>query len=220
MVPAPGGLVPGALLTGGAATAALFDRKEGVQEGRYRRVRVVVLTESGRAHEAWTYRVRAPEPLQVDPAPAYAAACRRGYARFGLDPSPLAAAEAGREASAAAGLFVYGTLRRGAGAASRLPGPRRAVRARGRLVDLGAYPGLVPGPGWIAGELVALPSRAAAAARFAQLDDYEDFAGWDALGRSLYHRGVVRLEGGGVAWTYVLRDGAGPPIASGDWLAR
>ena len=55
-------------------------------------------------------------------------------------------------------LFVYGTLRLGGsndirryGSGSRLVGP---ARVRGRLYDLGDYPGLVlGGPAWVMGEL-------------------------------------------------------------------
>lgn len=58
-------------------------------------------------------------------------------------------------------LFVYGTLRIGGsndirrfGACSRLLGP---ARVRGRLYDLGDYPGLVlGGSGWVSGELHAI----------------------------------------------------------------
>ncbi len=220
VVPSPGGLVPGGLFAGGPATGALLDAKEGVSAGRYERVPVVVLTESGRAMTATTYRVRAPREEHVPPTPAYGAICRRGYARFGLDPASLEAAEAGRDASAADGLFVYGTLRSAAGEARRLPGARRPARARGRLLDLGDYPGLVTGKGWVAGEVLRLRSRDHARQVFAELDPYEDFGGWNALPRSLYHRGIVRLEGGGIAWTYVLRRPVGRPLPSGDWMRR
>ncbi|MEO0322612.1 MAG: gamma-glutamylcyclotransferase [Myxococcota bacterium] len=220
VVPAPGGLVPGALFTGGPETAALLDAKEGVAAGRYRRARVVVLTESGRAHEATTYRVCAPRKALMRPTADYAALCRRGYGRFGLDPAPLRAAEAGEEAAATSSLFVYGTLREGSAQGPGVRGPRRPARARGQLRDLGDYPGLVPFPGWVAGESVFLGSREEAARVFAELDEYEDFLGWDRLGASLYHRGVARLESGGIAWAYVLRQPAGRPLPSGDWRVR
>lgn len=73
-------------------------------------------------------------------------------------------------------LFVYGSLKRGGPAHGRLlPGRATAflgpARARGRLVDLGAYPGLVEGEGVVAGELYAVR----APGLWSELDAFELF---------------------------------------------
>lgn len=115
-------------------------------------------------------------------------------------------------------LFVYGTLRPGAGGAGaeRLARESRQVGAawvRGELLAVGRYPGLVPGTGEVRGELVRLGSPAST---LAWLDDYEG-----ALFRR--ERRTVRLAGGGCveAWCYRY---TGPAtglsrITGGDFLA-
>jgi gamma-glutamylcyclotransferase (GGCT)/AIG2-like uncharacterized protein YtfP len=77
-------------------------------------------------------------------------------------------------------LFVYGTLRSGSAvsAARRLHEHARSLgpaTMRGRLLDLGAYPGLCePGDDEIAGECFLLPSDARErAALLAELDEFE-----------------------------------------------
>lgn len=53
-------------------------------------------------------------------------------------------------------LFVYGTLKQGHLRSSMWPhAPQSIVPAvvRGTLLDLGAYPGLIPGDDWVLGEL-------------------------------------------------------------------
>jgi len=126
--------------------------------------------------------------------------------------------------------FFYGTLRAGqpppALAAWLAPLPRRAATLPGRLLDLGAYPGALPGPEggaeagpWIVGELVAVPLE-----RVPELDRYEGFAP-DDPGASLFvrERAHATVAGGErvACWVYRFAgaDGA-PEIAGGDWLAR
>jgi gamma-glutamylcyclotransferase (GGCT)/AIG2-like uncharacterized protein YtfP len=123
----------------------------------------------------------------------------------------------GRDGEGAGHLFVYGTLRRGAGASHLLAGCRLLGEASvtGRLYDVaGRYPALVlegDGPVW--GEVWAVPDRVLAA-----LDRYE------GVGEGLFAR--VRVEAGGSAcWTYVagpaLRPRLRPEAAlrSGRWPA-
>lgn len=53
-------------------------------------------------------------------------------------------------------LFVYGTLKQGHLRSSMWPHAPQSIAAglvRGSLLDLGAYPGLIPGDDWILGEL-------------------------------------------------------------------
>lgn len=109
-------------------------------------------------------------------------------------------------------LFVYGTLRRNernvrhpllAGAAFE-----GAAVARGRLLDLGAYPGFIEGDGPVAGELWAVREDA-----LRRLDEYEG----DEYRRI---RLPVRADAGErEAWAYLYvgpREGR-PEVADGDW---
>lgn len=126
-------------------------------------------------------------------------------------------------------LFVYGSLRRGApnnraellGADAEFLG---TGRVRGRLLDLGAYPGLVPAvtrEERVRGELYALRGRHALAA----LDAYEDYDPRRPESSLFLRRETrVELDSGATmtAWAYWY---AGPPargrrIISGDYLER
>jgi gamma-glutamylcyclotransferase (GGCT)/AIG2-like uncharacterized protein YtfP len=124
-------------------------------------------------------------------------------------------------------LFVYGSLRRD------VPRSRHELlgadaeflghgRVRGRLLDLGAYPGLVAAVAreeWVRGELHAIPSRRA----LARLDAYEDYDPRRPE-RSLFLRreANVALDSGEVvaAWVYVYAGAVtrGRRIVSGDYL--
>jgi gamma-glutamylcyclotransferase (GGCT)/AIG2-like uncharacterized protein YtfP len=63
------------------------------------------------------------------------------------------------------------------------------------------FPALLPGPGWVSGDLVELPSGAAADQVLAQLDDYEGVA------EGLFVREKRQIAGHS-AWVYV----AGPKL--------
>jgi gamma-glutamylcyclotransferase (GGCT)/AIG2-like uncharacterized protein YtfP len=115
-------------------------------------------------------------------------------------------------------LFVYGTLRRFSDVAmaqwlrrsARYVGP---ATTRGRLYDLGAYPGMRSARG--RGETVAGDVFRIADPRiFRVLDRYE--------ARFVRERCSVRLERGGrkLAWTYRYRDSVASAvrIVSGDYL--
>ena len=124
-------------------------------------------------------------------------------------------------------LFVYGSLRRD------VPGSRQEMfgdtpdflghgRVRGRLLDLGAYPGLVPAvtrDEWVHGELYAIAGWRS----LARLDAYEDYDP-RRPGRSLFLRRATRvtLESGdtNTAWVYFYAGPAarGRHVASGDYL--
>lgn len=113
-------------------------------------------------------------------------------------------------------LFVYGTLMRtasgGLGGAERLRLAREAAslgRAsmRGRLLDLGSYPGLSlsrPAGGIVHGELCLLADPART---FAWLDAYEGIAGGASEPEYERRQETARLvEGGRVtAWVYAYR---------------
>jgi len=118
-------------------------------------------------------------------------------------------------------LFVYGTLRRGGPMHALIePGAHRVgpARMRGRLYDLGAFPGLAEGRrgDQVQGELYALAGDTAAL--LDALDRYE--------GRAF--RRVVRealpVDGGAPvpAWVYLYAGSVRGRrrIASGDYLAE
>ena len=121
-------------------------------------------------------------------------------------------------------VFVYGLLMRGftlhhAMAAGTFVGE---ATARGQLVSLGHYPGLVEGPGEVRGELYSFDDLPAA---LDVLDDLEEFDATNPEG-SLYLREVspvTQSDGTRVdAWLYVYngsRDGA-PIVKDGDWRAH
>jgi gamma-glutamylcyclotransferase (GGCT)/AIG2-like uncharacterized protein YtfP len=126
-------------------------------------------------------------------------------------------------------LFVYGTLLSGA----RHPmGARLAREARllgdatirGRLYDLGRYPGLVEAEdadGLVHGEVYTLNSPAAS---LLWLDLYEGIS--KDVARNDYERRerTVRLTSGGdmTAWVYLYRAPVRglSPIADGRWTGR
>lgn len=114
-------------------------------------------------------------------------------------------------------LFVYGTLMRGEARNVLLHrgGARYLASGHvsGRLIDLGPYPALTPGPGLVSGELYDLGG---APGLLALVDEIEG---------SRYRRETVEVEtGGGIvaAWAYLWAGarGAGKVISSGDWRRR
>ncbi|MHC4224737.1 MAG: gamma-glutamylcyclotransferase family protein [Planctomycetota bacterium] len=113
-------------------------------------------------------------------------------------------------------IVVYGLLRRGHSMAPLL----RASSFEGRVVldgfemiQLGGYPGVVPGKGAVVGEVYALGSR--------RLLDVLDRAEGVFETPPLYRRIEVDALGA-PAWLYVYaRDVTGlPRIGSGDWADR
>jgi len=228
VVEAAGGAVEGMLFRLEAGAERALHEKEN-RGHRYRRLETVTLDEDGHERAAFLYEV---EPVEresfVSPAPAYLEVVRRGYGAHGLDAAPLEAAAAGAaHMGPVRSLFAYGTLMAGEERAVHLarqgmtaPAP---AQARGTLIDLGAYPGLVlDGASTpVAGELYAIADPARL---FAALDPVEDFRGFGVAG-SHYRRTIVRAARGCAsvpAWTYVY---AGPHdgrkvIASGSWRRR
>ena len=119
-------------------------------------------------------------------------------------------------------IAFYGSLMRGGAAHDSFALDRRLAfiapcRLPGQLLDLGDYPGLVAGPGMVAGELFSLPD----AALLAELDAYEDYDPDDPAG-SPYRRVTMRLTVPDcIAWAYVWQvPVAGAPVVpDGDWAA-
>jgi gamma-glutamylcyclotransferase (GGCT)/AIG2-like uncharacterized protein YtfP len=120
-------------------------------------------------------------------------------------------------------LFVYGSLMEGLSAHHLVASSPRAVklgrgRMRGRLLDLGDYPGAVldRGESWIQGELWELPTGS-----LRKLDAYEGYFPRD-LERSLFvrRRASVHLEEQEIdAWTYLLsrRPSRVASVPDGQW---
>ncbi len=143
------------------------------------------------------------------------ASVRRYAARFGFERVAKAL-----KANTPEYVAVYGSLRQGlglpdrpeAGEALRDCGP---CRIRGRLYDLGEYPGLRPGEDTVVGELFEVRDRRI----FRELDEYEKYDAQDRAG-SLYIRRSVRLAEPAVdAWVYFYNDEVSEQqrIDSGDW---
>jgi gamma-glutamylcyclotransferase (GGCT)/AIG2-like uncharacterized protein YtfP len=117
-------------------------------------------------------------------------------------------------------LFAYGTLRRGAPMHELIEGRATwlgPASAAGRLVDLGAFPGLVPAqrPGdRVHGDLFAI----ADAQREELLDALDRYEG------ASFERVQQAVDGPGgsaLAWLYAYRGAADgcTVVASGDYLA-
>jgi gamma-glutamylcyclotransferase (GGCT)/AIG2-like uncharacterized protein YtfP len=118
-------------------------------------------------------------------------------------------------------LAVYGSLRRGLALPYQPPGFDRLLADRqpclvpGRLVDLGAYPGLVEGTGQVVADLCRLPDEAS-------LEPFDAFESYhpDRPEASQYLRVMVRLVEPQVdAWTYRYNRAWTPEmlVPSGDW---
>lgn len=226
--PSVGRLVPGALFDVTEDDLRTLDLKEGVPH-IYDRAEKRVLLADGRELPAIVYQLL-PENRAagtVPPSGAYLEIVRAGYEAFGHDPGPLLAAARGETPPYLAdGLFAYGTLRTGGSRhveLERAGGITGAVPAAapGVLLDCGAFPGMLPGPGGtVHGELVGLRDPEAA---FPHLDEVKGFEGFDAA-RALFRRGLltVTVADGGrrLAWSYLWAGGVNHPrVPSGDWAS-
>ena len=120
-------------------------------------------------------------------------------------------------------LFVYGTLQRGQRNHHFLEEGARFLsraRVRGRLYDLGAYPGalLEAGSGWVWGELYALlPARKV----LKRLDQLEGYLPADKS-RSAFTRSLAEVDLGArktLAWVYLYNGAVAETglIGSGSW---
>ena len=87
-------------------------------------------------------------------------------------------------------IFVYGTLLRSLERAHWLAPAQflGMARVRGRLHDLGSYPGLLEGTGWVLGELYAIDAKTGL-----ELDRVEGFDPSDVAG-SLYRRTPIQVQ--------------------------
>lgn len=116
-------------------------------------------------------------------------------------------------------LFIYGTLMPGLRLEAEMHGARfvGAAQVPGRLVDVGRYPGLLPGDGSVAGEVYEVDDT-----HLARLDAVEDMVPGDRAA-SQYWREEVTVSGGALqglrVQTYVYNRPAEVcvPIPHGDY---
>ena len=99
-------------------------------------------------------------------------------------------------------LFIYGTLLPGLRLAREMAGAERlgAAQVRGHLYDIGTYPGLIAGDGWVSGEIYRLSPD-----HLHRLDAVEEFVPGDPIA-SLYWRDRMEVMHGVLAqqcvWVY------------------
>lgn len=222
IVPAPGCVTPGVLFEVNEDAVAKLNRKEGCP-GFYRKLNIVVQTAEG-FKKAFTYQVISPKGEYIPPSEEYARIVSEGLKANGLDDEHIRLASRWKEMTASPNVFVYGTLRTGERLAGNLADcPRKPGQIRGRLYNLGWFPGLYldrdSGP--VLGEIVTVTPEI-----LARLDSIEGFHGYDT--QSLYYRVWLSKEtrgDDGGCWTYVY---AKPEseldeekrIESGDWCSR
>ena len=222
IVPAPGCVTPGVLFQVNEDAVAKLDRKEGTP-GFYRRLNIVVQTADG-FKEAFTYQVVSPKGDYIPPSEEYARIVSEGLKTNGLDDEHIRFASSWKEMTARPKVFVYGTLRTGERLAGNLADcPRKPGQIRGRLYNLGWYPGLYPDRDGapVLGEVVTVTPEI-----LARLDSIEGFQGYNK--QSLYHRVWLPKEiwgDDGGCWTYVYAKpeselDKGKRIDSGDWCNR
>jgi gamma-glutamylcyclotransferase (GGCT)/AIG2-like uncharacterized protein YtfP len=222
-----GQLVNGVIFEADDAWAAL-DQKEGAGRA-YETYDAVAFDPDGNEVDVRTYRVKAEKRSEyVKPGADYLEAVRRGYARFGISDSALAAAaENRRQPFEVDGFFLYGTLMRGESRFGLLEsfGIKCILLAEGygRLVNLGQFPGLAASSEsreMVCGEFMRFDDVEGVTQ---ELDRVEGFRGFDDSAGSLYRRQLVQVDVGEgrirTAWTYCFAGEAGthPVIPSGDW---
>ncbi len=206
-----------------------LDRKEDMPDA-YQRISRTVILPGGTAARAIVHELaRSRWGAFAPPADMYLASLRRGFAAHGMDPAPLEAAARGKDGfSVLADVFAYGTLMRGE--VRHAPAVRaglvsaRSARARGRLHDLGAYPGMVlEGSRDVQGELLSFADPAVA---LRVLDRIEEARPHCAPGGP-YRRTILTVRDAEGqerrAWAYVMeraRVASAPVIASGSWRRR
>ena len=116
-------------------------------------------------------------------------------------------------------LFIYGTLLPGLRLQAQMQGARfvGAAELPGRLVDVGRYPGLIPGAGRVSGEVYEVDD-----AHLARLDAVEDMVPGDRAASQYWRKEVTVASGplqGQQVQTYVYNrpvDGC-TAIAHGDY---
>ena len=227
MVPAGcGHAVPGVLFALSEEALANMDRKEG-HPNFYERCNVNVLLPNGTSMEAVTYTlVEHRKGEYVAPTAHYAGLVKSGLERRNLPIEDLKKAiENSDESYPVPYLFVYGTLMageyRGATLEQHTFQPGVPAQVRGKLYNLGNYPGMRPSEEErVSGELYRLNDVFLG---LQSLDRVEGFYGFKS-DDSLFKRTLIEVEteeGQVWAWTYMYAVGIDEEhrIQSGDWRA-
>jgi len=190
---------------------------------------MVALSANGDAFSVQLHRAKV--VAETTPEPAVLTSLRDARTRFGLETPWLGSADTRQVREPLfTDLFIYGTLMRGECRFKILERDCgiqdiQEATARGRLLDLGAYPGMVEAghsESSVRGEVCTLrdPEKA-----LGILDEVEEFLGWNRS-PSMYERvliSVCRSDGSRqVAWTYRLAEvpSFAQEISGGDWRSR
>ena len=210
VLPSHGHAVEGMLMTADDHAWEALDCKEGAPYV-YEAIDKTVLDLDGNQFSAIVYILR-PDRVRafVEPTVEYVETVRRGLRAFDLDTDAVNAASEGKEPRpAATAVFTYGTLMRGECRFSAF-GTNNVAAAMlastpGELVDLGAYPGLLPdelskSDKHVQGDFIRIRNLKQT---LLELDRIEGFEGYDP--QSLFIRRLVHVDVGGrirMAWTY------------------
>jgi len=225
-----GHAVPGVLFRMDDVTLKVMDRKEGTKVEAYERRNVRVTLPNGTFVEALTYCVtkKSREDRFIQPTNAYTNLILQGLKKRKLPIGELKnAIENFSPSYPLEKIFVYGTLMHGELRHSTLMessiGEGQPASARGTILDLGDYPGMIAGDeGVIHGEVYQIDQ---VYPTLQTLDSIEGFYGYNS-NHSLFTRTIVQIDteqGPEWAWTYVYNKEAGEEyqtIGSGNWQDR
>jgi gamma-glutamylcyclotransferase (GGCT)/AIG2-like uncharacterized protein YtfP len=218
-----GQIVPGVLFEVEPPGLETLDRKEGRPKA-YRQKEVDVILTDGSTKKAVTYVVVKPEPF-VQPTKDYVDLVSAGLKHHNLSTEHLDAAANNEQTPFLVNtFFFYGTLMHGEErhhiVRQHEPTLTRPATVRGRLVDVGSYPGLVlDRDGTVHGERVTVNR---CACLLTKLDEIEGFRGFEAE-HNLFRRTLITVDADNVhpsrpSWTYTIQDPSKcQDIASGCW---
>jgi len=223
--PRNGGIVEGMLFLPTETGWKHIDSKEGSPD-YYAQKEVLVQTVSGKIISALTYVVN-PEKREhefIKPTEKYAKLVEEGMISLGLNPNGQNAAAINEDKAGMCNhIFVYGTLRQGEEREAAMKVGRKKNpelgKTRGKLVDLGGYPGLIDEEGEVVGEIHSFEDIDSALNR---LDSIEGFRGHGSQ-NNLFERvicDVITKDEVFQAWTYRWNNTGGKIIESGDWKER
>ena len=225
-----GHAVPGVLFRMDDVTLKVMDRKEGTKVEAYERRKVRVILPNGTFVDALTYCVtnKSREDRFIQPTNAYSNLILQGLKKRKLPIGELKnAIENFSPSYPLEKIFVYGTLMHGELRHPTLMdssiGEGQSASARGTILDLGDYPGMIAGDeGVIHGEVYQIDQ---VYPTLQTLDTIEGFYGYDS-NHSLFTRTIVQIDteyGPEWAWTYVYNKEAGmeyQTVRSGNWRDR
>ncbi len=225
-----GHAVPGVLFRMDDVTLKVMDRKEGTKIEAYEHRKVRVILPNGTFVDALTYCVtnKSREDRFIQPTNAYSNLILKGLKKRKLPIGELKnAIENFSPSYPLEKIFVYGTLMHGELRHPTLMdssiGEGQPASARGTILDLGDYPGMIAGDeGVIHGEVYQIDQ---VYPTLQTLDTIEGFYGYDS-NHSLFTRTIVQIDteyGPEWAWTYVYNKEAGmeyQTVRSGNWRDR